>query len=163
MGNLVLKGHGNDGNTKMPLYIAVAIFALIGIVLSFVLVSILANYHVGFGFGRTHGIMFFGDRLLPSGTARGILVFLVITSAISFLVKMSGNFKSSILVYEAGISGLSNSNDKFSLNYGEISSVHSNDDGFFKSININASGKIFQIYTSKCSEVAAEINKRRKL
>jgi len=40
--------------------------------------------------------------------------------------------------------------------------VNTQDESRWKSVNVNANGKVFQVYTIKCKEIATEINKRRQ-
>ena len=168
MGNLIIKGHGNDNNMQAKMIIGMVVLGVVGIVLALVLINVVSSYHAGFDFRRIHGVVFFGDRIIRSGTLSLIALFLISSGVIGAIMKMQGRFKSQIAVYEGGISGLSVKKERFTLTYNEISSVHSQEDDDssvdnLRSININASGKVFQVHSSKWSEIVAEINMRRRV
>ena len=113
--------------------------------------------------GRSLSLRRFGDSVFSANVLRATFVIPIALGVHSIISYTKSHFNTEIAVFEEGVSGLSKKNEKFELKYSEISAVHSQDEGSWKSVNINANGKVFQVYTSKCSEIIAEINKRRKV
>jgi len=161
-GSLVASGNGKDVNIAAivggMVIAGVVVFIILSIVIGFI-----SDYHVGGFMGpRLYGIRF-GDRVIPPYGARVsvamILSGFVLAGILHLVPKL---LNSELCVYGDKISGVSEKKETFTLKYAEISSVDTQDDGL-KSININASGRIYRVYTVKCKEIAAEINKRRNM
>jgi hypothetical protein len=162
MGKSIIWGHGRDGgDDKKIIAMMVAILVALYIVV-FILIGGMSNYHGGWGSPRVYGIRF-GDGVLVATNLRVMLAFVFIGLGIVGHIQLKSFFNSRIDVCEDGVRGMSKSKEAFELKYNQISSVHSQDEGRgnWKSVIVNVSGKTFQVYTIRCNEIVAEINKRR--
>ena len=168
MGNLIIKGQGNDISNESTQNIYIVAIGIAGFIVALILISVLSNDHrvhvPGSIWGEIrHGVAFFGRFVLPANFLRGVAAIASVGFIIWGFSQSRSYLNSHVSVFEKGISGLSKDNEEFALKFSEISSVHSQNESGFTSININASGKVFQVYTAKCSEIVSEINKRREV
>ena len=143
-GNFVISGCGNEisiaGVVGGVIIASVVAFIILSIVIGFI-----SDYHVGGFMGpRLYGIRF-GDRVIPPYGARisaaMILSGFVLAGILHLVPKLSN---SEVSVFEDRVNGVSEKKETFTLKYAEISSVDTQDDGL-KSININASGRVYRV------------------
>ena len=160
MGNLVIKGHGKDAGDKASFFTISVVVGIIGIILVFVIVNAASDYHPAGPWPQmTYGIRI-GDIVFAANLVIATLSILIAINIIRDIVRSNNRYKSEVSVFEYGISGVSETNEAFELKYDQITSVHSQEENAWKSVNINAGGKVFKVNTYKCVEIAAEINAR---
>ena len=163
MGKLIIRGYGKDADNETKLYAVTVGYSIVGFVVVSILIGAFSNYHA-VGPGETvHGLRFLGDWVIGAAPARVVVALLIAAGVIGRIQHMKPQFDSVVSVFEEGIEGVSSKKETFSLKYSEISSVHTQDESSWKSVNINASGKVYQVYTVQCNQIAAEINKRRNV
>jgi hypothetical protein len=161
LGKLIVSGRGTDARNETADYAVAIIISVTIFVVVFIIIGILSDYHsLGFGRGTVYGIRI-GDTVARASNTRGLAALLLAGITVWAIVESRTRFRTYIDVYEKGVRGLSKKNEQFLLRYNEISSVHTQDEQKWKSVNINAHGKVFQVYTIKCKDIAEEINKRR--
>jgi hypothetical protein len=163
LGNLIIKGHGKDADDEKTIYTIIVISMIAVIILAYFAIGSLSENHFTGPRATMYGIRI-GDSIMPANVARALSAMFIAFCFLGSIGKLRPDFNSKIFVFEEGISGISKEKEIFELRYSEISSVHySQEKESWKNVNINASGKIYQVYTSKCKEIATEINMRRKV
>ncbi|MCL2223368.1 MAG: hypothetical protein FWB96_00200 [Defluviitaleaceae bacterium] len=162
MGEIIISGNGKDAGDEKKMYTMIVVGGIILLVVAFVFIGILTDYHTVRVFPTeiVRGIRF--DNRVVSGWSIMLIVFGGTLSVVAVLIESQRpRFNSKIDVYEAVVCGKSRTKEEFELKYSEISSVTTKDDNGAKSISINVGGKTHQVYTSKAKEIATEINQRR--
>ena len=171
MGNLLMKGHGQDGfETKIRVFFLNVILGILLIVVVSIffiwLIDSMSEYHtIGTGWPpqRVYGIRF-GNWVLNTPTHyRQIIpivatIFTVLGLGSTYL-KSLPTLNSEIFLYEHGVTGKSTNSENFQLRHSEITAV-SSDKAYLR---INASGKEFLVYTKLRDEIAAQIRHRKEL
>jgi len=162
MGKLIVKGYGNDIGDANKFYAIIVAFGIVALIVSFIFIGAISDYHtVGSdSWGRPsetiRGIRF-SDWVLRTNYVRFIIAIVIVGFAVRHIRKYAPKFNSEVSVFEGYVRGISANKEIFELQYNEISSVHSQD----TSVNINAGGKVYQVYATNWMEIITEINKRR--
>ncbi|MCL2171070.1 MAG: hypothetical protein FWB71_02855 [Defluviitaleaceae bacterium] len=167
MGKLIIRGNGREGDNESKIKTALFILGAILIVISFIIIGAISDYHsVSWYFlNMRRGIAIFNRWLLPTNFVRFAVAVLIIGGIAKEIAKMQPGYDSEIRCYENGVKGTSIAKDVFSLEYSDISSAYCSEEGSFRQqmVDINSHGKIYRVQTEKSAEIAAEINKRRKV
>ncbi|MCL2225919.1 MAG: hypothetical protein FWB96_13205 [Defluviitaleaceae bacterium] len=158
MGEHMITGCGGDRDDEIKLYTRAVILGIIGVVVAFVFIDVNSDYHIISLFDIRHGIRI-GDFVIQPGIAKVGSALVIFGLVCKEIEKTLPKLRSKISVYEEGVRGLSTNNEEFELKYSQISSVHSQHE-HGTSVNINAHGNVYQVYTVRGSEIAAAINRQ---
>jgi len=164
MGKLIIKGHGRDLVDEKKHYTIMVLISIVCAIVIFFSINAISQEHRIDWNESVYGIRI-GDTIFPAFIPIIIAVMILVGFDIGYIVKTRCRFDSEVSVFDKIVSGTSNSKETFELSYNEISSVYAQDgsgwEGSWKSVNINANGKIYQIHTAKYRDIATEINNRR--
>ena len=169
MGNLLMKGHGQDGlETKIRSFFFIVFLGILFIIgvsffFSFMFERMSGYHNIGHVMQplRVYGIRF-GNWVVNTAPLRILTPIFVTIITVSGLgkiyLKSLPVFNSEIFLYEYGVTGKSTNGENFQLRHNEITVVTSGK-GY---LHINASGKEFSVCTILCDEIAAQIRHRKE-